>query len=123
MRTFMKAQTASLIAWLVDLAVMAFGVEVLGLWYVLANILGNISGALTHFMLGRSWVFGAAGRTVVRQVMRYAIVWCGYAALTAGVVYLFTDYMKLNYILSKVLTSVLISVGYNYPLQKRFVFK
>lgn len=123
MRTFMKAQTASLIAWLVDLAVTAIGVELLGLWYVLANILGNVCGALTHFTLGRSWVFRAANRTVVRQVFRYAIVWCGYVALTAGVIFLFTDYMKLNYLLSKVLTSVLISVGYNYPLQKRFVFK
>jgi len=123
MLTFMKAQTASLIAWLVDLAVMKAGMIVFGLWYVLASFIGNVAGALTHFTLGRSWVFRKADRTVVRQVIRYAIVWCGYAALTAGVVYLFTDYMQLDPLLSKVLTSVLISVGYNYPLQKRFVFK
>lgn len=122
MRMFMKAQTASLFAWLVDLAVMKFGVY-MGIWYIWASVLGNIMGAITHFTLGRGWVFQRASSTLDRHIIRYAIVWCGYVVLTSCVLFVFTDYMQIDAFWSKILTSVLISVGYNYPLQKRFVFK
>lgn len=122
MQTFIKAQGASFLAWVVDTLVMVFCVEILSLRYTVASVTGNAAGAITHFTVGRGWVFNSQ-KNIGHQMFRYALVWCGYVFLTTFLVYLFADYMKINYLVSKVTSSVLASIVYTYPLQKYFVFK
>ena len=43
--------------------------------------------------------------------------------LNALGLYLLIDVAGLYYIIAKVVTSVLVAVLYNYPLQKKYVFK
>ncbi|HEY9048758.1 MAG TPA: GtrA family protein [Ohtaekwangia sp.] len=122
MQTFIKAQGASFFAWLVDTAVMILFVEIVRLPYTVSSVSGNIAGAVTHFAIGRGWVFNS-DKAIVYQIIRYGLVWIGYVFLTTFLVFVFTDHLKVNYLVSKVTASVLTSVVYTYPMQKYFVFK
>ena len=123
MLTFAKAQFASFIASAVDYFITIFCVELLGFWYVIGSSTGTIFGGLTNFSLGRHWVFrgGEALRRI--QLMRYFLVWLGYLTLATFGVYLLTHLGGINYIVSKITVSLFLAVTYNYPLQKKFVFR
>jgi putative flippase GtrA len=123
MLTFLRAQTASLVASAVDFAVTIAGVEFAGLWYGGASVLGNITGAVVHFMMGRRWVFSATGASLLHQSWKYGIVWTGYVTLNFLLLVATTTHAGINYGLAKVVVAIALSVSYNYVLQKKFVFK
>ena len=123
MFTFLKAQLASFAATAVDFFVLIILVEVFHCWYVVATALGTIAGGVTHFMLGRNWVFGASAGEIQRQAVKYSVVWIVYLLLSTAGVYAITHYVGANYIVSKVFVSVVLSIGYNYMLHKKYVFK
>ncbi|MBA2746444.1 MAG: GtrA family protein [Flavisolibacter sp.] len=122
MKTFAKAQVASLTASLVDYWVTIVLVEIVGFWYVWSSALGTILGGITNFSMGRKWVFRSFSRQAEVQLIRYALVWTGYLLLSTSGVFLLTSYTPLTYIFSKLLVSVFMGISYNYPLQKKFVF-
>lgn len=123
MYTFAKAQIASFLASMVDYLVTIICVELFGFWYVAASSIGTIIGGTTNFSLGRHWVFrgGEAERRI--QLVRYCIVWLGYLVLVTFGVYLLTHLGGFNYIISKITVTLFLAIAYNYPLQKRFVFR
>lgn len=123
MFTFIKAQGASIVASAIDFLVTIITVELFGFWYVTGTVTGTVSGGITHFMLGRNWVFNPSKRNIPKQVLKYFIVWKGSLLLNSLGVYVVTHYAGVNYIYSKVLVSVLVGFSYNYIIQKRYVFK
>lgn len=123
MVTFIKAQAASLAATIVDFAVTIILVEVFHCWYLAASVIGTISGGVANFVLGRRWVFKATEKGIPIQAIKYLLVWMGNLVLVSGGVYVVTNYGRINYVLSKILVSVVIGSTYNYLMQKRFVFK
>lgn len=123
MLTFAKAQVASFVASFVDYLFTILCVEFLGFWYVVGSCTGTILGGVTNFSLGRHWVFrgGEAERRI--QLVRYFLVWLGYLSLATSGVYLLTHIGGFNYIVSKITVTLFLAIAYNYPLQKRFVFR
>ena len=120
---FLAAQAASMAGTVVDFAVTVTCVEVLQVWYLAATVLGNGAGGATNFYLGRHYVFAAGGQGVSTQAFRYLLVWTGSLLLNAAGVYLLTQGLGLNYLVSKIGVGLLVGVGFNYVLQARFVFK
>jgi putative flippase GtrA len=123
MFTFLKAQAASLSATFVDFLTTIILVEIFHCWYLLGSVIGTIVGGVTHFSLGRNWVFSAKEGKIQNQAIKYILVWIVYLLLTNAGVYALTHYGKMNYILSKACVALLMSVCYNYVLHKKFVFK
>jgi putative flippase GtrA len=123
MITFAKAQLASLIASIVEYWCTIIAVEIFGIWYVWASAIGTMIGGVTNFSLGRNWVFRNKEKTRQVQLLRYTMVWTGYLVLTTFGVFLLTHYAHVNYIISKATVSLLMAISYNYPLQKKFVFR
>jgi len=123
MLTFLKAQAASILATFIDFLVTLILVEVFHCWYVFGNMTGTVAGGITHFLLGRVWVFDARDKKKSMQAAKYVLVWMGYILLHSSLVFLITHFIKTNYIVSKVCVSVLLGIGYNYQLHKKFVFK
>lgn len=119
---FIKTQASSVIASMVDFAITAICVELLGIWYLTGAVTGSVCGGITSFVLGRNWVFKKEDKQIRKQVMRYIVVWNGSILLNAAGVYVFTHYLGLQYLLSKVLVAVTIGFTYNYALQKKYVF-
>jgi putative flippase GtrA len=121
--TFAKAQIASLIASIIDYWCTVMLVELVGFWYVWASAIGTVIGGITNFSLGRHWVFRRREKARHKQMIKYLIVWTGYLILTTSGIFLLTHYTHLNYVISKATVSLLMAVSYNYPLQKKFVFR
>ena len=122
MLTFLKAQAASILGSLADFFIAILLVEIFHCWYITGNLIGNICGAMAQFILCRNWAFNADKTKTAEQVIKFILVWIGNLLLSAAGVYFFTHYLHINYIVSKIITSVLLGMSYNYFLQKRFVF-
>lgn len=120
---FLKAQASSLIATVADFLVTIVCKEILGMWYLLANILGVISGGLVNFWINRDWVFNGREKAARYQAIRYFVIWTGNLLLNAAGVWLLTQYSSFNYLVSKTVVSLIVGWTYNYFLQKNFVFK
>ncbi|MBB5637877.1 putative flippase GtrA [Pedobacter cryoconitis] len=122
MATFVKAQVASLSASIIDFLTTLVCTQVFHVWYVLGSVIGTTAGGMVNFMMGRNWVFGAKERNINHQIFKYIIVWVGNLLLTTAGVYLVTHYLHVNYILSKIIVSCTVGIGYNFLMQKKFVF-
>ncbi len=97
--------------------------DLLGVWYVYANIVGATFGAITNFLLGRYWAFESKADKITHQAFRYALVSTGSLILNTTGLYLLTEFTPLNAITAKVIIGILVAVTYNYLMQKYFVFK
>jgi putative flippase GtrA len=122
MTIFLKANVASLIASLSDYLITIMLVQLLHADVVWAGVTGTVCGGIINFMIGRHWVFRAGNQAAGRQAKRYLLVWLGNLILNATGMYLLTKQAGVYYILAKVVTSLLVAVGWNYPLQKKYVF-
>ncbi len=122
MLTFLKAQASSLMASATDFGITIIAVNFFGLWYLAASIIGTISGGVVNFFVNRKWVFQSKSKEVKWQVFRYILVWAGNLVIVTAGVYVFTHFFNLNYVLAKVVSSVLTGISYNYIMQRQFIF-
>jgi putative flippase GtrA len=120
---FLKAQASSIISTGVDFLVTFILKSILGTWFFLASIIGTICGGVVNFLLGRNWVFSSRDNKASQQLFKYVIVWLGSFLLNASGLYLFTEIIKFEEWISKIMVSLIVGIGYNYVLQKFFVFK
>jgi putative flippase GtrA len=123
MKTFLKANTASLTASFCDYLLTILFKQLLHVDAVLSSIAGTVFGGIINFYICRKWVFKSQQVPVTMQWKRYFIIWLGNLLMNASGVYLLIHYAGMHYILAKLLTSVTVGFGYNYPLQKGYVFK
>jgi putative flippase GtrA len=119
---FLRLQGSAIIGSALDYLVTIAGVSLFQVWYLAANIAGNLTGGALQFILNKKWVFqGTEGHTG-KQTGKFVLVFAGNILLSAFIVYLLTSISHINYLISKTITSVLLGTTYNYILQKRFVF-
>jgi putative flippase GtrA len=123
MITFTKAQLAAILATGVDFAITFLLLRVAGAPIVASGATGTICGGVTNFLIGRNWVFNAQEEKWAAQLNRYVLVWIGNLVLNVSGLWLLTHYTGLKDMFAKIITAVTVAVCYNYPLQKRFVFK
>jgi putative flippase GtrA len=121
---FLKAQGSSLIATIVDFSVTNIFIKMLAINKVVASVSGTISGGITNFLINRFFVFNKGEKsTSSKEGVRYMIVWFGNLLLNAGGVYVLAELLNCNINISKIAVSLCVGFFYNYPLQKKFVFK
>lgn len=119
---FLKAQVSSFIATSSDFLITIVLTEA-GMWYLPASVLGTITGGVVNYFINRNWSFQSRDDHISRQAFRYFHIWAGSIILNASGMWLLTSLAGFNYILSKLIISLAVGIGFNYPLQKRYVFK
>jgi putative flippase GtrA len=119
---WMRHNSASLIAAAVDYLVMILCVELGGLGPVAATPIGAFSGAVVNFTLGRWFTYKTTEVSAPRQALRYTLVSAGSLGLNTAGEYLFHRVLGLEYVLARVISSVIVSNAWNFPLQRYFVF-
>jgi putative flippase GtrA len=118
----MRHNWASIIAAGVDYVVMIACVELLGLGPVAATPFGAVSGAVTNFTLGRRFTYKRTNAPVPGQAWRYALVSAASLGLNTGGEYLFNHVLSIQYLVARMISSVIVSNAWNYPMQRYFVF-
>jgi putative flippase GtrA len=119
----MRHNFASISATVVDYGIMVTLVEVVKLSTVAATAIGALCGAVTNFTLGRIFTYKATDVPVFGQTARYALVSGAGLGLNAAGEYLFNMVLGLQYLAARVITSIIVSTAWNYPLQRFFVFQ
>lgn len=123
MKTFFKANVASMVASFCDYLLTFSLVQFLLVDKLLALIAGTVFGGIVNFFISRHWAFKGHNSTLSAQGKRYFIVWLGNLILNASGSYVLIKLLKVEYIIVKVVTSLFVAITYNYPIQKRYVFK
>lgn len=123
MATFIKANVASLAASAFDYAVTIVLVTFFHVDPFKASITGTVCGGILNFFMGRLWVFDSRVTRMHQQALKYLLVWVGNLILNAGGLFLLLKVLHLHYLPSKIAVSLIVGFGYNYVMQKKFVFK
>ena len=123
MKTFLKANVASLTASICDYLATFIFKHFLHFDGVDASITGTVIGGIINFLISRRWVFNDVGSPVFSQGKKYLLAWTGNLILNALGVYLLIRFAGLFYMTAKVITSLFVAIAYNYPIQKKYVFK
>lgn len=130
---FGKAQVSSLLATAVDFSLTWF-LLMISVHYIVSTALGAVMGGLINCVVNYRWTFRAQDLPLRGIFFRYSMVWLGSLLLNLWGVYLLTQ-LFLHYLelwtlhpewcvmLAKTLTAVAVAVGWNYLLQRYYVFK
>jgi putative flippase GtrA len=121
--TLGRHQIGAVAATAVDFAVMIALVERLGVSPVAGTVVGASLGAVTNFLLGRAWVFRRHSGHWASQGARYAVVAAASAGWNALGEHLVHDVAGMQYVVARVLVSIVVSLLWNFPMQRRFVFR
>jgi putative flippase GtrA len=119
---WVRHHTTSLFSTLVDYSVMVGCVEIAHLRPVVGTVIGATCGAITNFLVNRSFTYHARGQGTSGQAARFVAVSAASLALNGAGEYLFHNVLGLQYMLARVITSVIVSNGWNYPMMRFFVF-
>jgi putative flippase GtrA len=121
-RTLGRHQLGAFAATAIDFASMVALVECFAASPTLAAAAGATLGGMTNFALGRRWVFRRASGDAAGQAARYALVSAASAGLNAAGEHLLHGVAGMEYVLARVLGSIAVSLLWNFPMQRRFVF-
>lgn len=120
---FLKAQLSAFIGGMTDYLVMLACTELLHIHYTISIAIGGVIGAIVNFTINRYWSFHAAQQPVGRQLIRFCGMVAGSIFLKSSFTYLLTESLRLDYRISRICIELIVSLGFNFPLQKYWVFK
>ncbi len=114
-----RHQAGAIFATLLDFAIGGLLVRA-GLDPAPATFVGAAVGACCNFLIARRYVFRGERRQVGRQVLRYSLVAAGSALANALLVHALGRLFPFT--LARPVAAVIVSLAWNYPLHRSFVF-
>lgn len=121
--TFLRYNVVSIVATAVDFVVLIGLTEIAHLWYLFSASVGALAGGITGFFFERNWVFKRKEVKLTTQSTKYLLIWIVSIVLNTGGLYLMVELSGYQYIISKIIISVLVGVGFNYLMHKYYIFK
>ena len=119
---FLRSVVTSLFTTALDFGSLIGLTELAHVNYVLSTWVGSIVGSLANFTINKQWAFSARGAPTGPAFGRFLIVQAGSSGLHTLGVWLFTRFGRLPYPASKAIVATLVYLGWNYPLNRWFVF-
>ena len=122
-----KAQVSAFSGGLVDYLIMIFMTEVFHLHYTISIAIGGIIGAIVNFSLNKSWTFHRKDvpymNSLNNQLLKFIAVVINSIVLKSFGTFGITTYFGLDYKISRIITDIVVSMAFNFTLQKYWVFK
>src|SRR5690606_30739562 len=122
-KEFFKAQFSAFIVGLFDFGIYTFCFTILNFTAPFSNIVSGSLGAVINFTINRYWSFESSKNSIGSQLWKFVIVVIGSISLKSFGIYILVDVFHWNFIISKLLVEVIVSLGFNFLLQKFWVFK
>jgi putative flippase GtrA len=121
--SLVRHQAGAIAATVVDYSLMIALVSEAGAAPEVGTAVGAACGGITNFVLGRRWVFRATQHdAAIAQARRYAVVSLGGLLLNTAGMHVLASLMHLPYVGARVVVSLFVSVLWNFPMQRTFVF-
>jgi putative flippase GtrA len=119
---WIRHHMTAILSTVADYSVMITLVELAHLGPVAATPIAAFAGGATNFTVNRRFTYRAQSAPLHGQLWRYALVsGCSLALNTLGE-FLFLKVPHLHYFLARVISSIIVSNVWNYPLMRFFVF-
>ncbi len=122
-KEFLKAQLSAFVGGLTDFGIYTFCFKVLSLSAPLSNVASGSLGAVVNFIINRYWSFDSKQESLGNQLWKFVIVVIGSILLKSSGIYLLVDIWDVHFILAKISVELIVSLGFNFVLQKYWVFK
>lgn len=122
-KEFFKAQLSAFIGGLFDFGIYTLCFTVFGISAAFSNVVSGSLGAVVNFSINRYWSFNSADQPIGDQLWKFVIVVIGSITLKSSGIYLLVEVMDLNFLISKGIVEIIVSLGFNFVLQKFWVFK
>jgi putative flippase GtrA len=117
-----RHQAGAAVATAVDYGVMITLVSLAGAAPEIGTAVGAACGGITNFTVGRRWVFRATQRDPYPQAGRYAAVSLGSLLLNTCGMHFVASLLHVQYVAARVIVSIFVSLFWNFPMQRTFVF-
>lgn len=135
--TFLRAQFSSQISSQFDFLVSIICVNVFGIFYGNATMIGNISGGILNCIINYKWTFKAQGIKVRYVLIKFIMVWMGSIILNRQGTILFTEFamewipmenmpqviVENVFLVPKIVVSIIVGLVWNYNMQRIFVYR
>ncbi|SRR5690606_3331573 len=123
LKEFLRAQLSAFVGGLSDLGIYSFCYKVLAISAPFSNVISGSLGAVVNFTINRYWSFNNTGKSIESQLWKFILVVVGSIALKSLGIHFFVDVWNWHFILSKLIVEIVVSLGFNFTLQKFWVFK
>ncbi|HMV15403.1 MAG TPA: GtrA family protein [Chitinophagales bacterium] len=120
---FGKAQVSAFIGGLVDYGVMVFCVELLFINLKYSIAIGGIIGAVINFSINKYWTYQSKKPSLTSQLIKFYIVVAGSIYLKSNGTYILTHLLQIDYKITRIMVDLVVSIGFNFMLQKYWVFR
>ena len=110
-------------AFIVDIGSLYILTEFFGIYYLISATIAFILGLIANYLLSISWVFNK--RTLDNKKLEFGIftiIGIIGLVLNAVLIWFFTEYIQIYYMLSKIITAAIILV-WNFSARKYVLFR
>ena len=122
-KEFLKAQLSAFLGGLSDFAIYTFCYKILFLAAPVSNMISGSLGAVLNFLINRYWSFNNQDTPVASQLWKFILVVIGSISLKSLGIHLMVDINHWHFLLSKLIVEIIVSLGFNFTLQKYWVFR
>lgn len=123
LKVFLKAQLSAFIGGLSDFGIYTFCYTVLKFTAPFSNVISGSLGAIVNFTINRYWSFDNTETSLGSQLWKFILVVVGSITLKSLGIHLLVDIWHVHFLLSKAIVEIIVSLGFNYTLQRFWVFK
>jgi putative flippase GtrA len=127
LKTFAKAQFSAFVCGMCDYCIMILLTEFVKIHYTTSIAIACTLGAIMNFSVNKKWTFQSKDKfykfSLTQQLWRFLFVVTSSIGLKMLGTYLLTAYGHIDYKISRLITDVIVSICYNYMLQRHWVFK
>jgi putative flippase GtrA len=127
LKVFVKAQFSAFTGGMCDYLIMIFLTELIGVYYPLSIAISCVLGAVVNFSINKTWSFYSKKNgyrfSLPQQLWRFLLVVTSSIVLKIAGTYCITTFVHIDYIISRIITDIVVSLCFNYVLQRYWVFK
>jgi putative flippase GtrA len=110
-------------AFIVDIGSLYILTEFFGIYYLISASISFILGLITNYLLSISWVFNK--RTLDSKKLEFGVftlIGIVGLALNGVLIWFFTEYLQIYYILSKIIAAAII-LSWNFAARRFILFR
>jgi len=123
LKRFLRYNVVALLATTLDFSLFIIFTDIFQIWYVTSTFISAIIGGVVAFFLERNWTFVSKDDKLSHQAILYLIVWGISILLNTLGLYLIVEYINIDQVISKVVISVAVGIGFNFLMHNFLVFK
>jgi putative flippase GtrA len=127
LKVFIKAQFSAFTGGMCDYLIMILLTELMGVYYPVSIAISCVLGAVVNFSLNKKWSFYSKKIgyrfSLPQQLWRFFLVVVSSILLKIAGTYCITTFAHIDYKISRIMTDILVSLCYNYVLQRYWVFR